>query len=499
VIRQVAKAKKKAKPLVIPERHRELAFRPTLDGWSPEKVKQAADAADAGNLQDLADLCDAILRDDRVDGVLDTRTHGLLGLPLTFVGGSESMQGELAGEKGAPGQWWKQHPEAELVKLMRWGMMLGVGLTQRVPQPRFGEAKPKYKLETWSPRWLTYDANATKGRPEWSITTAKGNKSVAPGAGSWILYTPFGSKRPWAEGKWAKIVFPWLLKRYALEDRANLGQQIGKPTWVGRSPKGATERQRNKFLSQLVALGKQGRLVLPDGWDLVLKEAEGKTWEIYSEAIEWADAAITIVLAGQVVTTEGSPGFNSGNVQERIVGDLIRFDAESLATCMQEQSLTPLAWEWEDNGDNAPYPVWDTKRPPDKEQEGRTYEIVGRSIELWDKALAADGKRIDAVRLAERLNLELKPVEKEDAKPTEKIALAPTDVARAITLNEVRANNGLPPLVDESGNEDPRGKKLMSELSEQAEVEQAEDLQEIEENALPDQSAGPPSPEPGNL
>jgi hypothetical protein len=399
-------------PLVISEKYKELQYRPTLEGWSPENVKAASDAADSGNMMRLADLCETIMADDRVDGVLDTRTHGLLGLPLSFVDGDPKMREELLGKDGSPGEWFRQHPESELVALQRWGLIMGVGLAQRVPLPRVPDQPQRYRLETWSPRWLQYQF--TGPGEGWHVQTYPNQKTkgggyipIAPGAGQWIIYTPYGGRRPWSNGKWRKLVFPWLLKRFALEDRANQAEAIGGPTWLGKAPKGATERQRSKYLAQMVALGKKGKIVLPDGWDLVLREATGRTWEIFSESVSWSDQAITIVLAGQVVTTEGSPGFSEGNVQDRIAQDLIRYDAQALSSCMHDQSLTPLAWKNYENGSAAPYPCWDTKRPTDKAQEMTAWENMSRTIEPINAGLRAQGKQIDLVKVCEGLNIPL--------------------------------------------------------------------------------------------
>jgi hypothetical protein len=453
---------------VVSGRERELAYRPTIEGWTPDKVRRVAASADNGNLMGLADLVETMQADDRIDGVTSTRTNGLLGLPLTFVAGNKAAREALQGQEGAPGEWWRMHSEAELARLQAWGLHLGVGLAQRIKLPRKAGAQQRYRIETWSPRWLRYNDNARNGQAEWTVTTQRGEIPILPGGGKWILYTPYGTKRPWAAGKWRSLAFPWMLKRFALEDRANLGEVIGSPTWLGKAPKGATERQRNRYLSQLVGLGKRGKLVLPDGWDLALKEATGRTWEIYSEAIAWADAAITIVLAGQVVTTEGSPGFSSGTVQERIVGDLIRFDAEALSTCLHDQSLEPWTCENYPEDPVASWPKWDTNKPLDKEQQARTLEILGRAIESADKNLAQDGVRVNAKALYEAHGLELIAVPKGETKPRTKLNLAPTDVAKAIKLNEVRAAEDLPPLtLADNTTPDPRGHLLMSEAAAQ--------------------------------
>src|SRR5690606_16411407 len=122
----------------------------------------------------------------------------------------------------------------------------------------------------------------------------------------WILFTPYGEHRPWSGGKWRSLVFPWLLKRFALEDRANYSETAGQPVKVGESPEGSTENQRIDFQNQLANLGRNGAITLPEGWDFKIVEASSTNWQIYSESVKWADDAITIVLAGQTVTTEGS-------------------------------------------------------------------------------------------------------------------------------------------------------------------------------------------------
>lgn len=427
-------------------------YRPTLDGWTPRKVKAAQDAANSGFLQRLADLVDVIRVDDRVQGVLGSRTLGLLGLPLKFVGGDEDFKKWLVAPPIGEGEWAREHSEAELILLQIWGILLGVGLAQRVPLPRMTGQKQRYRVETWNPRALRCDLSPN-AKVRWYVMTAEGEEPVIPGNGKWILYTPYGSHMPWQNGMWRSLVFPWLLKRFALEDRANHSEVAGSPTWLGKAPQGSTEKQRNRFLAQLVGLGRKGRFVLPEGWDLVLREAAGRTWEIYSEAIIWADQAITIILAGQVVTTEGSPGFSSGNVQDAIKEDFIRFDAEGFSTCLYEQSLIPLGlingWSFAE----VPWPIWNTERPVDREQQARTLDQLGRAVTELNKNLAPDNKRVNLVQLLTDQRIPLIDVPKDKATPPVSIPLAPTDVAKTITVNEYRRTIGFPDLPGAEGNE----------------------------------------------
>jgi hypothetical protein len=395
--------------IITGQNYRDLQFRPSITGWTPDLVNVVASQADGGNLQGLADLVDAMFADDRVDGVLQTLTLGTLGLPLQFEGGDDQLRAELqgAGKNGIGGEWNAMHPESELTQLYNWGVMLGVGLAQRVRLPRLPGQPERFRLVTWHPRFLSYDHKANFGT-HWRLQTKTGMKSILPG-GQFVLFLPFGEKRPWNQGKWRRCAFPWLVKRFSLEDRANQGEVVGSPTWVGKSTQGGTERQRRTFLAELQKLGRNGRIVLPDGWDLNLKEATGKTWEIFSESTDWADKAITISIASQVTTTEGSPGFDSGKTQDQILASVTRYYAKAFAGCLYEQSLQPWAFARTGDRSDAPCGYWVTERSNSQASQATMFETLGRAIPELDAGLARSGLMVDGKTLASSFGVPTKP------------------------------------------------------------------------------------------
>jgi hypothetical protein len=440
---------------------REFAYRSDLSGWTPTRVLRARDSADMGNLTEAADCVEVLLTDDRVDGVLATRTHGLFGLPLHFEEGSPEAREILAGTGKVPGEWWRMHDEAELTRLQNWGLVLGVGLAQRIALSRKPGELQKYRLETWSPRWLRWVEDEQK----WYVQTTAGEECIEQG-GRWIVYTPYGSHRPWAAGKWNALVFPWLLKRFSLEDRANHSQTLGGSFLVAHAPVRSSQKQREKMQTDLALITKDSRFVLPEGWDLKFVEATGRTWEIYDGQIGWSDQAITIVLAGQIVTTEGSPGFNSGNIHDQIKGDFVRFDGERMSSCLAEQSLRPWAVVNFGSIEATPWPKWNTERPVDQEQQARTFEQLGRSVADLDKSLKAENCKVDIVALASRFNIPIKDAPPDEATGSVAIPLAPTDIAKVVKVDEARGSVGLGPTGDETGG------KFISEL-------EAQDLTQI--------------------
>jgi hypothetical protein len=428
--------------------HLELYSKPTLTGWTPERVLAAQSAADGGALQLVADLVETMFADDRIKGVLKTRTQALLGLPLHFIGGDAAARTYLEGTSDdkaktkTPGEWYAMHNSSELVKLLKWGIVLGVGLTQRIPLPRKVGNPQRYKLRTWSPRGLHYDFT----REMWRNSTREGVVDIV--GDEWILYTPYGEARPWLEGDWRALAFPWLLKHFALEDRGAASEFAGRPAKVAKAAEGATEKQRKKFLSDLERMKRTGTIVLPAKWELEALELLGRQADLYASGVTWADGAITITLAGQIVTTEGTTGFSEGNVQDQIKDDLITFDGDTLSTCLKEQSTDPWAEVNYGSADAAPWGLWNTKRPQNLEALARTYGLLGQGLQSLDVAAKASGVRTNVIEIFSQHNIAFIPVDpvEQQAVPLD---LAPTDVAVVVRGREARAAKGLPPFGDE--------------------------------------------------
>lgn len=434
--------------------------------WTPEMVDGALIAADSGNLQLAADLVETIMvSEPQVFGVLSTRTLGMLRLDLSFKGGTEEARIALGGEADSPeaGDWWKMHPDSELARLMSWGIMLGVALGQRKALKRDIGERQLAVLETWHPRWL-YQNTYTQ---EWRLNHRDGSDIIEPGDGQWIMYAPYGVVRPWAYGAWRAIAFAWILKQFALHDRARFSEVFGSPMRVGTAPEGARERDRQRWLVALKNLGRDAALVLPPGYDLKLVAVTAsKGVDVFDQQIQWADRAMAVVLAGQIVTTEGTPGFNTGSIHESIKADIIGFTASSTATCLHEQSVKPWAALAFDSASDAPVPQWDTTLPEDQERKASAMRGVGDAISKLDEVLAPSGVRVDAMKLVERFGIPVVtlPVTGSDAP---NVQLAPTDVAKVVRVDEARSGAGLPPMGGPEGNMtvDEFTKRLESKLA----------------------------------
>lgn len=398
---------------------------PTLSvtDWSPESVIAALREADGGMMIRPADLVEAMFGDDRVQGVLSTRTLGLLGLPLQYFG-EPGMVAELRGTEalggapGVPGDFSRMYPVAELAKLAMWGILLGLGLGERVPDEEraIGERSAP-RLKIWHPRWLRYQWFDDT----WWLTTKEGEIQLDLTSGRWILYLPYGAHRPWAYGAWRAIALPWILKQFALRDRARHSEVLGSAARVGTAPAGATEQQRRSWLADIKRMARDHAAVMPAGYTISMVEASATArGEIYTTSIEWADRAIAITIAGQFVTTEGTKGFSNGEIHAQIRYDLIQFTAESLSECLYRNGL--IFWAIDNHGTTAaPFVRWDCTPPEDKQALATAYGALGDAIQKLDTALAASAKRVDAVAIVSKFGIPIMDLATPAAAPAPKV------------------------------------------------------------------------------
>lgn len=385
--------------LEILERVRAIPYpsRIILD-WTPSTIRTAVFTADGGDMGAAADLCSAMRRDARIRGILGTRTVGMMTLPRILEGGG------VRARKHLEAVWDLAAPSTELSELLAWGLLLGVGVAQVCWKPLGGTYVPT--LQVWDPRWLRQDFSDPNSDPQWFIQTADQEIPIDPGQG-WVIFTPYGTYQPWRRGLFNSLAVPWLLKQYALLDRSRHSEVNGSPAWVGTTA-GLNEEQRQNFLSDLRSMSRDARIVLPEGCDLNLIEAAGRTSDIYREAIEWADEEMAIAIAGQNVTTEGTKGFAEGDIHERILASYIKESAETFASCLNSQWLSD--WCTYEFGDvECPKVRWHTAPKNDLQEVAGSLQALGQGLEILNRALERSGLQVDVTAYLDQFNIRTLP------------------------------------------------------------------------------------------
>lgn len=355
--------------------------------WDVARARAAIVLADGGLLMQAARLADSMRQDDRVGAALATRVGGVLGLPLSFSPADDSARASEVAE--ALAEDWDVI-SANLQEVATWGVFLGLSLSRLQWGEHNGRLVPA--LDVWFPGWLSW--NEQSGR--WTIRLQ--DRAIDPQPGLWWLWTP-GGKWPWRGGAWRRCVIPWLAKMYAIQDWARYNEVHGAPTRIGSAPAGSSAEERERFARDLQELGSVTSLVLPEGWEMQLLEAEGGNWETFLQQVEWADKAIAVAILGQHLTTEvKGASLAAARVHDMVRSDLIQADVEALSNGLRAGVIRWWAELNFGSPDLAPYPVWDASHPDEGRARAQRLAELGRAALMWSQA----GAPLDVAALAEQ-------------------------------------------------------------------------------------------------
>lgn len=353
--------------------------------WTPAKIRSAELQAEQGNLQWAAALVEWMRGDDRVKACTEARLDALFGLEPTFEPGAgrarKSSRVVKALEAGE--DWWRSYPERELRKIVSWGIDLGVAPARHYWTERAdhgGRVLPMPRL--WHPQTLRWSWHERR----WTLRDQNHVELVVtPGDGEWILHTPFGEDRPWADGLWRSIARWVLLKQYAQGDWGRHSEKNAK--LVVTAPVGATRAQRQELAQDLASSGTDAVIALANGFAMELLELTANTRQIYQAQIEMADLAIAILYRGGNLSTNVEGGSRAAAESQAKTGDTakLRFDAQSITTTIHEQSLRP--WAEYNYGDPAlaPWPAYPVEPEEDKAKRATMVKTLGEGLTVWDK------------------------------------------------------------------------------------------------------------------
>lgn len=375
---------------------REPSSRMWID-WDADRIQAAEIQASQGGMRLAGELCHALLADERVISTLGVLTRGLVGLPLSFEAGVGRRKSGAVKALDAEEDWYAMIDEAALAELLRWGVLLGVGLARLVPFTG-PSGRLLLRLEVWDPRWLRFDSLSQR----WMVTTANAGEIPVDEDGRWILFTPFGEHRPWERGLYRGVSRWVLLKKYAREDWGRHSEVKAQGVLVAFSPTSATgaandisPTQRKRLGLDLQHLGRDAALVLPKGLDLKLIESTAKNYETFQAQIEISNTGITIAFLGQNLSTEVKGGsFAAAQVHQQVADYLRRAYAASLAAALHDKLLVWWAlWNFGD-ARTAPWPSWKVDPVGDAKTRGDALKALADGIAAAE-GVAPEGFVVD--------------------------------------------------------------------------------------------------------
>jgi hypothetical protein len=439
----------------------------------PLNERAMADREDAilatynGRLRELVDLGRTLIGEDGFQaGLLDTMSHGLIGMPLSFQG-DPGMIVALTDSAGTPGEWGKLHPENEAAKILADGIVFNLGLGQYV----FDEAdivRPigahRVPRIVWrDPRWLRRDPYTL----QWYFLGRGGEVPITPGDGEWVLFQPYPDTDAWRHGPILYMTLCAIFSRDTLFDRQRVSE-VCAPTRVARAVKPTDRKVRAKMAADVAKMAHDNQITLSHEWLYeIVTAAAGDYWKVCDAIITWARQMVEVGLTGNILSIEGPTGFSNADIYRRVTDSRRRFYANAWTRALREQGLT---WWVRDNYGEAavqftPVPVYNVESPEDAIARAGALKAWGEGIKACAEGIGAAGVELDVEYVIETLQRAgIRAKVKAGPVQVASLNLGVEQVAAVVRGNIAAQNLGIAPFPPG----DPRGDMTLVEIANMA-------------------------------
>jgi phage gp29-like protein len=343
-----------------------------------------------GVFYDASLLVDQMMRDDRIKATFSTRLTSVLGQPMHM---EPSAIGEKRADKRAQrcaedahDLWEKMVPRAELMSLMKWALLLGVGIARKEWTRSDGEWLPTIKV--WHPGALRFDLMTDRYMLR---TQGQGEIPIERDDPNWLLVTPFGHKYARSEGLLRSLAMLYLCRQWAFRDRARNSEVHGQPIRQIIVPAESDADDKRTANRIIASLGSETTAVTPQGtegnlFDLKLIEAQSNASEVFGPLIQHLDECIAILILGQADSTQQKGGLGAKeNAGDTVRRDVMRFDAACIADLARDGVLADWAEYNYGSRDLAPTPMIEVDPPKDGQLKALELKTAGEAIGLLEK------------------------------------------------------------------------------------------------------------------
>lgn len=391
--------------------------------WELTDIATTLIEVESGSFMKLGQLCEGMRSDGLIKGLLNTRSAGMLALPVHFKGdpyfsdrlsGKDASYDEVAGtviEEEVPREWDRLVPSDQLGAMIEDAIQAGVGIGRMEDDPTPDGWRVLRHLDL---HFLTYQ----RSTDEWFYNDAiQGRLKVTPGDGRWVMLTPYGSDRPWIRGAWTALAPPFIGKHGTLVDRLRWQRFLADGLRTIEANENASEvhladLQRFIDLGWSYAPG----IALPKGYSAKITESSGKGFEVYCDTEDRADKDISVALTGQQVTMEGGKGFSSGDIWRDIALSLTQSFARSVSATINSQILDC----WTNTLLGVVRKVrceWDLRDPSKKTEEATFEKSVLDNAKALSELATSVGEKLNIRAYLKKRGLEIDFVDQAPAQP----------------------------------------------------------------------------------
>lgn len=425
-----------------------------LDDLTAKRHHCVTQTGAQGWLRDVCQLVQEAMSDSgSLTGIFNTIKNGIPRAPVT-IQGPEAIAKLLTGTDDKGGLLRRILPRSEQAAGLFWGLIVGVVPIQieKIPCKTrdFGRPRATRRIKTWEPTGLQYNW----GIDTWYLNTAMGlidvEKAVdEQGDRLFYLWRPYSHSQPIRTAPWRYLSLMAILMRDGMFARSRHAQVLS-PQRVAKFTEGYTEPQRALLQQILESMTYNGWLILPPNTEYDISNVTGNDiTQVYQAIIDFCRKEVEIGLLGTVTGVEGPGGFSEGNTGADITAAQLGCYSDSWTEFCSEIAVDPCMRDcFGDDIDEVVYyhdlePT--VRKVARAEALGKFGDALGKlkaGAESIGADVSADDPGIQQLARGFQVTLRPKPA---SAVPVAKLDLAPTDVAKAVSVDEVRTSQGLPP------------------------------------------------------
>jgi hypothetical protein len=331
------------------------------------------------------------------------------------------------------------------------------------------------RWDSWKRCFVTHVGSSDDER----ISFSTEEEPIVHGDGRWIVFSTHDHEPFKQEAAVLPGALVWARHAFAIRDWAKSSVAHGSAKVIGEMPEGVALQDAAGLTAEAMAFAELLRAIATGDAPVGIRPAGSKTefltnnstaWQIWTELVgnaEKAAARIYLGTDGTLGAAGGAPGVDIsqlfGVALTKVQGDLA-----AITRGLQTGSIE--IWCALNFGDSSLAPSRrymipdadaDADRAATKERSEAAFAHIKGAKEL---GFVVDQKYVDDVSALYDVTAPKLP-EATDAKvPT--IALAPTDLARVVSVNEARASAGLGSLTLRDGTEDPDGYLTVEQFAE---------------------------------
>ena len=395
--------------------------------WTVQSVKGALDSHDLGQFSATGRLCDAVLRDARVQSVLNTRILGVLGLPFSWKK-EENSSLETSPEYNSVADttekkdlvdfeyyWDQMIPQSILSEIMKNVILMGFSIAS----VNWTSESLENGDKRWIPELHVFHASNTYyntvDRRFMVITYNQGVMEVDPTDERFIIFSLLDNTRPWMSGAIRALAFPWLAKAFTLSDWRGYAGVHGNPLRVltttneQATPPGGDVL---KFIYDIATSARSGAPVqIPAGFTLDLLQSNAISSEIYSKLVDECNTDIALAIIGQNLTSEIKGGsYAAAKVHNDVRQEYIEADTTVLNTILKILVDRFYNYNYQSI---PPSPFWDPQPPVNASEVNKALKEKADSIKTLSDAIVSMntlglGEKIDLIALCKEFGIPLK-------------------------------------------------------------------------------------------